>query len=456
MTDAFIQKTVFCKYNKFCRNITDCFDEKTLTNFDGELPTNFDDEESKVSFTRNPSNISRLTDDDSSDEISSTFSLSEQCRSNIKIRCLDLSEHKDEEVKDILTSWVAEVNTLIVSKEYSRTEAISHDQISESIYNSVRTFKVGLSSSSRNYSKSDVAKYCNTIKSYLVRFKNLEHLELFNIGFPDIIDLLSELKVTPYLSITLHRLKLTNQDFNMHVGEVHLYPGLLQTVHNRNSFQIEWDGGIQIYNSYRGLNASEFINREKDQFVLKNVDCLRLLGNVAVHKLSKLKVVPNLKFHQRSSKISMKFTTKLLDWAYFPEMTLSRENWNYIRENLDGKERLRISVDSRSQKETLVNHANKLQFHSLSTSMYADFGYFDEQIFQNIASSQFGLHNLNIKIADEEDFDNVMRTIRGINISGNVFIMPHEACKGFWMNGMTSLVSKDKLNATYRPDIIYK
>jgi hypothetical protein len=104
MTDAFIQKTVFCKYNKFCRNITDCFDEKTLTNFDGELPTNFDDEESKVSFTRNPSNISRLTDDDSSDEISSTFSLSEQCRSNIKIRCLDLSEHKDEEVKDILTS----------------------------------------------------------------------------------------------------------------------------------------------------------------------------------------------------------------------------------------------------------------------------------------------------------------------------------------------------------------
>jgi hypothetical protein len=49
-----------------------------------------------------------------------------------------------------------------------------------------------------------------------------------------------------------------------------------------------------------------------------------------------------------------------------------------------------------------------------------------------------------------------MRTIRGINISGNVFIMPHEACKGFWMNGMTSLVSKDKLNATYRPDIIYK
>jgi hypothetical protein len=63
--------------------------------------------------------------------------------------------------------------------------------------------------------------------------------------------------------------------------------------------------------------------------------------------------------------------------------------------------------------------------------MYADFGYFDEQIFQNIASSQFGLHNLNIKIADEEDFDNVMRTIRGINISGNVFIMPHEACKGF-------------------------
>jgi hypothetical protein len=133
---------------------------------------------------------------------------------------LDLTFIEDE----YRTKFLEECNKKVEILKIWRDENcfVPSVKISPTLYNSVKTLKIGYKSNTRNYFKSTVLKELEVVKSYLANFKNLENLELFNISFSYAIQNLVDVNLKTLKSIKLNRLRQEPYKFSGKPGEVTL------------------------------------------------------------------------------------------------------------------------------------------------------------------------------------------------------------------------------------------
>lgn len=365
-----------------------------------------------------------------------------------------------------LTSWTDEKNRAKQLQECSMPVEILKvwreenafvpcTKISPTLYKSVKTLKIGYKSNTRNFFRIVVMKELEVVKSYLTNFKNLEHLELFNISFSYAIQILADEKLKTLKSIKLNRLRQEPYKFNGKPGEVTLKWNAFKVKLNKVTYLVEADE-IKLLNKFYGKQIEKWVSRAKDELVLKNVDLLSLVGNVRISWATKKRDdVPNVNLSIRGSTVICKVPIASLDKIHFPKVKAEYETLAYISQTWGKAAVLQINWETDLEKECLANYIDFFDVSALSIELRPQnhLSFHEEIIFQKLESYET-LQDLSVGVWTPIQYKEIIERIKNISLCGKFSVNIHKGYKHLFFFGMPSLVSKETLNQNFRPDLM--